>query len=78
MYPRMTDSIHHNHLSLSSDLDVTLSTTGEVVKAVGEAFSLKTDIDASGDSKVSWTKVKALVVINRRAETLLIGKSYSP
>lgn len=72
MYPKMADSFHHNHLPLSADLDVNLSSTGEVVKTVGEAFSLKTNIDASGDSKVSWTKVKAVVVIDRRVETLLI------
>lgn len=59
----MRDNIRRNNLPLSSDLDVNLSSTGKVVKAVGEAFSLKTNIDASDDSKVSWTKVKAPVVI---------------
>lgn len=70
----MTGNIDHKHLPLSPDLDVTLSSTGEVVKAVGEAFSPKTNIDASGDSKVSWKKVKAQLVSDGRVETLLIGK----
>lgn len=70
----MTDNIHPNHLPLSSDLDVSLSSTGEVVKTVGEAFSLTADIDASGDSKVSWMKVEALLRTCRKVETLLIGK----
>ncbi|XP_075876198.1 CD166 antigen homolog isoform X2 [Nelusetta ayraudi] len=39
-----------------SYLDLHLGSTGKVVKAVGEGFSLKTNIDASGDHKVSWTK----------------------
>lgn len=65
-YQKMADMIQRNHLSLSSDLDLNLSSTGKVVKAVGEALSLNTNIDASGDHKVSWTKVKALVVDDRR------------
>lgn len=71
---QMRDKIQHNHPPLSSDLDVNLSSTGKVVKAVGEAFSLKTNIDASDVSKVSWTKVTALVVIYRRGETRLMEK----
>lgn len=77
-YEKMADIIQHNHLSLSSDLDLHLDSTGKVVKAVGEGFSLKTNIDASGDPKVSWTKVKALVVDGRRVETLFVGEHLLP
>lgn len=74
----MADIIQHNHLSLSSDLDLHLGATGKVVKAVGEGFSLKTRIDASGDHMVSWTKVKALVVDGRGVETLFMGENLLP
>lgn len=44
------------------------------MKAVGDTFSLKTSLDASGETKVSWTKVKVLVVNDRGVELLLMGK----
>ncbi len=37
-------------------LDITLSPTGNIVKSAGEALDLTLQIDAPGDSKVSWTK----------------------
>lgn len=72
-FEKMADIIQDDHLSLSSDLDLHLGSTGKVVKAVGEGFPLKANIDASGEHKVSWTKVKALVVDGGRVETLLMG-----
>lgn len=40
-----------------SDLDLSLSLTGRVVKTVGDALSVKVEKNASGDHKLSWTKV---------------------
>ncbi|XP_042342541.1 CD166 antigen homolog isoform X2 [Plectropomus leopardus] len=37
-------------------LDINLSPSGNVVKSAGEALDLNLLIDASGDTKVSWTK----------------------
>lgn len=44
--------------SLFLDLDINLSPSGDVVKSSGEALNLSLQIDASGETKVSWTKVK--------------------
>lgn len=62
MEKQQVDMIQHNHLSLSSDLDLNLSTTGKVVKTVGDAFPLNMDIIASAEAKVSWSKVRVPVV----------------
>lgn len=43
-----------------SDLDLSLSHTGKVVKTLGDTLSVKTEKNASGDTKVSWTKVMVL------------------
>lgn len=37
-------------------LDINLSPSGNIVKSVGESLDLTLQIDASGESKVSWTK----------------------
>ncbi|XP_070827025.1 CD166 antigen homolog A-like isoform X1 [Chaetodon trifascialis] len=37
-------------------LDINLSPSGKIVKKAGETLDLTLQIDASGDSKVSWTK----------------------
>lgn len=37
-------------------LDINLSPTGNIIKSAGETLDLALQIDASGDSKVSWTK----------------------
>lgn len=37
-------------------LDLSLNLTGRVVKAVGDALSVKMEMNASGDAQVSWTK----------------------
>lgn len=37
-------------------LDINLSPSGNIVKSVGETLDLTLQIDASGESKVSWTK----------------------
>ncbi|XP_077579068.1 activated leukocyte cell adhesion molecule b isoform X3 [Stigmatopora nigra] len=37
-------------------LDINLSPSGKIVKTAGEALELSLQIDASGESKVSWTK----------------------
>ncbi|XP_071352943.1 CD166 antigen homolog A-like isoform X2 [Trachinotus anak] len=37
-------------------LDINLSPSGNIVKTAGEALNLTLQIDASGESKVSWTK----------------------
>lgn len=62
--------IQHNHLSLSSDLDLNLSTTGKVVKTVGDAFTLNMDVAASADAKVSWSKVRVPVVGHIQGATI--------
>lgn len=49
------------------DLDINLSPSGTIVKKVGETLDLTLQIDASEDSKVSWTKVKA-IFLNNKAE----------
>uniref|UniRef100_A0A7N8XWD4 Activated leukocyte cell adhesion molecule b n=1 Tax=Mastacembelus armatus TaxID=205130 RepID=A0A7N8XWD4_9TELE len=41
-------------------LDINLSPSGKIVKRAGETLDLNLLIDASGESKVSWTKVKAI------------------
>lgn len=70
MEKHQVDMIQHNHLSLSSDLDLNLSTTGKVVKTVGDSFSLDMDMTASGDVKVSWSKVRVPVVDHIQAATI--------
>lgn len=40
-----------------SDLDLSLSPTGKVVKTVGDTLPVKMEKNSSGDAKVSWTKV---------------------
>lgn len=40
-----------------SDLDLSLSPTGKVVKTVGDTLALKMEKVAPGDVKVLWTKV---------------------
>lgn len=62
--------IQHNNLSLSSDLDLNLSTTGKVVKTVGNAFSLDMDVTASGDAKVTWSKVRVPVADHIQGTTI--------
>ncbi|XP_019114866.1 CD166 antigen homolog isoform X2 [Larimichthys crocea] len=37
-------------------LDINLSPSGNIVKSAGETFDLTLEIEASGESKVSWTK----------------------
>lgn len=37
-------------------LDLSLNLTGRVVKTVGDALSVKMEMNASGDAQVSWTK----------------------
>uniref|UniRef100_A0A665TNL8 CD166 antigen homolog A-like n=1 Tax=Echeneis naucrates TaxID=173247 RepID=A0A665TNL8_ECHNA len=41
---------------VSSDLDLSLSPTGKIVKTVGDTLSVKIEKSASGDTKVSWAK----------------------
>lgn len=48
----------HNHCFLVfSDLDLSLSPTGKVVKTVGDTLTVKMEKSASGDAHMSWTKV---------------------
>ena len=42
------------------DLDINLSPSGNIVKSAGEALHPNLKIDSSGDTKVSWTKVKVI------------------
>lgn len=42
------------------DLDINLIPSGNIVKSAGEALHPNLKIDSSGDTKVSWTKVKAI------------------
>lgn len=44
-------------LSSPADLDMTLSPSGKVIKSAGESLDLTLQTDASGEPKVSWTKV---------------------
>lgn len=43
-----------------SDLDLSLSPTGKVVKTVGDTLPLKMEKISSGDVTVSWKKVMVL------------------
>lgn len=54
-------------LPLFLDLDINLSPSGTIVKKARETLDLTLQIDASEDSKVSWTKVKA-IFLNNKAE----------
>lgn len=48
-------------LFFCSDLDLKLSPTGKVVKVLGDTLSIIMEKTALGETKVSWTKVMALV-----------------
>lgn len=41
-----------------SDLDMSLSPSGKVMKSAGESLALNLQTDASGELRVSWTKVR--------------------
>lgn len=55
---------------MSSDLDLKLSTTGKLVKTVGDAFTLNMDMTASDDVEVSWSKVRVPVVGHVQGATI--------
>lgn len=41
------------------DLDVVLSTAGQISKGIGERFEMTVDVKASGTPHTSWRKVES-------------------
>lgn len=58
-------------------LDINLSPSGNIVKSAGEALDLTFQIDASGDSKVSWTKDNVQLDKEPKFTTLTFADSGS-
>ncbi|XP_074498400.1 CD166 antigen homolog A-like isoform X1 [Sebastes fasciatus] len=58
-------------------LDINLSPSGNIVKSAGEALDLTFQIDASGDSKVSWTKDNVKLDKEPKFTTLTFADSGS-
>lgn len=52
-----TPSLFHPPLS---DLDLSLSPTGRIVKKVGETLEVTVEKNASGEAHVTWTKVRRM------------------
>lgn len=63
-----TSPNHFSSILLSlSDLDINLSPSGNILKRADEALAPSLKIDASGDPKVTWTRVRAIAVKRRRS-----------
>lgn len=58
-----------------TDLDLNLSPAGKVVKVLGDTLPIIVEKTASGDSKVSWTKVTVLVRYHGSKEWQQVNKS---
>lgn len=51
-------NLHYTILFSLLDLEINLSPSGTTVKGAGGALKITFQVEASGETKVSWTKVK--------------------